>query len=228
MKQEIGSLRHLYLDEIETNLQTESHDFLINSAANAISDAQGRNWIPVIVKQTGSDSYEVIANSFIFAAAEEAGLTKVWCIIADNDKKTEIAAQTLSKEKIRKINLATASRDEIKIALDYLITRPINPLKGVKLAIATERIDAAYTQYWKESLFDVTKLKCGITRGKKLNIFKEIFYVTPEPLPDVITDSTWLETFNATDLKKMAKKRGLSGYSKLKKTTLIKLLSTED
>ncbi|OKH16958.1 transcription termination factor rho family protein [[Limnothrix rosea] IAM M-220] len=230
MKQEIGSLLHLYLDEIETNLPTESHDFLINSAANAINEADGRNWIPVIVKQTGSDSYEVIANSFVFAAAEEAGLTKVWCIVADHDKKTEVAAQTLSQELVGKVDLAVASRDEIKTALDYLITRPLNPLKGVNLAAATEKIDAAYTQYWKENLSDITKLGCGITTRsrKKLNILREVFYVTPQPLPDVITDCAWLETFNATELKKMAKKRGFSGYSKFKKAELVKLLSTEE
>ena len=227
MKQEIGSLLHIYLDEIQLIEPIESHDFLITSAAKAINKADGRNWIPLIVKQTGLEEYQVVANSFIFAAAEEAGIKKVWCIIADDSAITEESAQILAQEKIAKINLATATRDDIKSALDYLIKRPTNPLVGVKLATATERIDTAPRKYWKESLIDVTKLKCGITKGKKLNIFKEVFNVTPEHLPDEIKDRSLLNNFTATELKKMAKKRGLSGYSKLKKTQLIDLLSKD-
>lgn len=227
MKQEIGALLPIYLDEIQLIEPIESHDFLISSAAKAINKADGRNWIPLIVKQIGLEEYQVVANSFIFAAAEEARIKKVWCIIADDSAITEESAQILAQEKIAKINLATATRDEIKSALDYLIKRSINPLTGVKLATATERIDTAPRKYWKENLTDVTKLKCGITKGKKLNIFKEVFYVTPETLPDVITDKSLLDHFTATELKKMAKKRGFSGYSKLKKAQLIDLLSQD-
>lgn len=227
MKQEIGALLHLYLEEIQAGEPTEVHEFLIQSAAKAINEANDRNWIPLIVKQTGAEEYQVIANNFIFAAAQEAGLNKVWCIVADDSTVVQSSSQILAQEKISKVNLAKASRDEIKVALDYLIKRPVKPLNGVKIATATERIDAAPRKYWKESLIDVTNLKCGITRGNKLNIFKEVFYTTPEPLPDVITDPQLLATFNQTELKKMAKKRGLTGYSGLKKAALIKLLSED-
>lgn len=225
MKQEIGSLLHLYLDEIDSNLQTEAHDFLINGAAQALQQTDGRNWIPVIVKQTGSDAYEVLANSFIFAAAKKAGLTKVWCIVADHTESTQNLAQILAQETICKIDLATATRDEIKTGLDYLIKRSHNPLKKVKLATATERIYAAPRQYWKQDLSHVPKLKCGITKSKNLQIFKDVFFVTPQPLPEVITDVDFLKTFTNTELKAMAKKRGFSGYSSLNKTALVKLLS---
>lgn len=228
MQQEVGALLHLYLEDIATNHPTDAHDFLIMGAAQAILDAGGRNWIPIIVKQTGSDEYQVIANSFIYAAAQEAGITKVWCIVAGDSTATQESSQILAQERISKINLANASRDEIKVGLDYLIKRPINPLKGVKLATATERIDAAPRQYWKENLTDVINLKCGITKGNRLNIFREVFYTTPEPLPDVITDPQLLEIFTQTELKKMAKKRGLKGYSGLKKNALVKLLSEEN
>ncbi|MGB2924946.1 MAG: transcription termination factor rho family protein [Limnothrix sp.] len=227
MKQKTGTLLHLYVDEIETDMPTEAHSFLIMGAANAINEADGRNWIPLIVKQTGEETYKVVANGFILAAAEEAGLTKVWCIVADDSEVVGNSARILAQESISKINLAQASRDEIKVALDYLIKRPVNPLKGVKLATATERIDAAPRQYWKENLADVTRLKCGISRGNKLNVFKEVFYTVPEPLPEVITDESLLNTFTAAELKKMAKKRGFSGYAKFKKGELVKLLSEE-
>ncbi|MBE9117979.1 transcription termination factor rho family protein [Lusitaniella coriacea LEGE 07157] len=228
MKQEIGKLLHIYLDEIITEDPIETHEFLIDGAAKAINEAGGRNWIPLIVRQTEAEEFKVVANGFIFAAAEEAGIEKVWCIIADDSEKTQHSAKILAQEKTPSINLAKASRDEIKMAIDYLTRRSVNPLKGVKTATATERIDSAPRKYWKESLMDVTKLKCGITRGAKLKIFKEVFYTTPEPLPDVITDVALLNTFTTSDLKKMAKKRGFSGYSKFKKSDLVKLLSTNE
>lgn len=228
MKQEVGSLLHLYVDEIQISTPVKVHDFVLTGAAKAITQAGGRNWIPLIVKQTGAEEYQVIANGFILAAAEEAGMQKVWCIIADDSPVTQTSAQLLAQETLWKVNLATATRDDIKAALDYLIKRPVNPLKGVKLATATERIDNAPRKYWKESLTEVTQLKCGITKGKKLNIFKEVFYTTPEPLPDVITEPDLLSTFTVAELKKMAKKRSLSGYTKLKKNDLIKLLSSKD
>ena len=53
MAQEIGTLLHLCLEEIEPLISTKAHQFLITEAAKSINEAQGRNWIPVIVKQTG-------------------------------------------------------------------------------------------------------------------------------------------------------------------------------
>jgi hypothetical protein len=84
-----------------------------------------------------------------------------------------------------KINLSKASRDEIMAALRYLIEQPGSVLKTVKLAVATNRIDEAPRQYWKN--FDpITNLKCGITKGKKLDALKQVFYLTPQPMPDSI------------------------------------------
>lgn len=230
MKQEIGTLLHLYLDEIELKEPIEIHPFLINNGAKAINQANGRNWIPLIVKQIDSDKYEVIANSFIFATAQEAGVKKVWCIVADDSLITEESAKILAQEKIAKINLATASREEIKLGLDYLIKRSVNPLVGVNIATATERIDRANRCSWKENLAEIPKLKCGITKGKKLSIFKEIFYLKSsdeKPIDDPPPSFTEKELNKLTcqQLKAMAKEKGYSGYSKMKKQELIKLLS---
>lgn len=175
MKQEIGTLLHLYLDEIELREPIETHPFLISNGAKAINQANDRNWIPLIVKQIDSDKYEVVANSFIFVAAQEAGVKKVWCIVADNSPITEESAKILAQEKIEKINLATASREEIKLGLDYLIKRSINPLVGVNIATATERIDKADRLSWKENLVEIPKLKCGITQGKNSIFLKKYF-----------------------------------------------------
>ncbi|MEB3120046.1 MAG: transcription termination factor rho family protein [Snowella sp.] len=189
MKQEIGALLYLYRDEIEPLFPIEAHQFLIAEVAKAINQAEGRNWIPVIVRQTGADNFQAIANIFVLAAAQEAGLDKVWCVIADDSEQTEKSAQLLSQEIAPKINLATASREEIKLALDYLINRSIRPLSGVTLATALDKIDKAPRQFWKEELKEVTTLKCGITAAK-LKIFKEVFYSTPAPPPPKIDLST--------------------------------------
>jgi len=225
MKQEVGSLMYLYFDELELNEPVEVSEFLIYGAAQAVNQANSRNWLPIIVKQTGEDQYQVIGNAFTYAVAEQAGLEKVWCIIADNSPATTEASQLLAHEKVPQVNLARASFDEIKLGLEYLVHRPVNPLKGVNVAKASSRIDEAPRPYWRESLNDVTQLKCGITRGSKLEIFKEVFYVTPEPLPEIVTDTNILEMFNVIELKQMAKKRGIKGYSTKKRADLIKILS---
>jgi hypothetical protein len=221
---DIGNLMHLYLDEISPGEGSNAPDFLIRSTAHSLSQKGERNWVPVIVKETGEDQYEVIGNSFIYAVAEEAGLEKVWCIIADNSEETEELTKILAREKIPKINLSIASSDEIASALEYLIEKPGSVLKGVKKSVATNRIDEAPRRYWK-NLNEITKLKCGVTSGKKLDALKQVFYLTPEPLPDVIKDPAILSSMTATELKKMARKRKIVGYSKMKKAELIDALS---
>ena len=221
---DIGNLMYLYLDDIDPGKGTNAPEFLIMAAANILNANEGRNWVPVIVKNTGEDQYEVIGNYFIYAVAEAAGLERVWCIIADSSQETTDITEILAREAIPKINLSTASRDEIKAALQYVIEQPGSLLKSVKLLVATNRIEEAPRQYW-ETLEPVTKLKCGITKGKKLDVLKQIFYLTPQPMPDDISDPNVLNTLTSKELKKLAKKRGIKGYSKLTKSALVKLLS---
>ncbi|MGF1517184.1 MAG: Rho termination factor N-terminal domain-containing protein [Nodosilinea sp.] len=55
-------------------------------------------------------------------------------------------------------------------------------------------------------------------------MLEEVFYLTPEPMPEVITDRKILETLTTQQLKGMAKKRDVKGLSKLKKADLVELL----
>ncbi|MCC3436395.1 MAG: Rho termination factor [Oscillatoriales cyanobacterium] len=220
----LGSLMHLYIDEIDPGDATDAPEFLIKATAKILKQEGGRNWIPVIVKETGEDRYQVISNSFVYAVAEEAGLERVWCIIADDNDDTTTLTKILAGEEKPKINLSTASRDEIIAALQYLIEQPNSELKSVKLAIATNRIDEAPRKYWK-NFEPITSLKCGITKGKKLDAIKSVFYLTPQSMPDTINDVTILRTMTTVELKAIAKKRGIAGITKMKKDALIEALS---
>lgn len=233
----IGNLMRLYLDNIDSSISNDTPEFLIKASARLLKEKGDRNWIPLLVKETGKDKYEVIANSFIYAVAKEAGLDRVWCIIADNSDDTAEITKVLAKEKTPKTNLCIASRDEIVAALQYLIEQPGSALKTVKLAVATNRIDEAPRQSWQN--FDpIIKLKCGITKGAKIEALKQVFYLTPQPKPEEtmkadvaqpkIEKSTKVgisKTMKVDELKEIAKERGITVPNKIKKDDLIKLLS---
>ncbi|PSB31808.1 Rho termination factor N-terminal domain-containing protein [Chlorogloea sp. CCALA 695] len=233
----IGNLMDIYLDDINSSGETDTPEFLIKASARLLKEKDGRNWIPLLVKETGEDKYEVIANSFIYAVAKEAGLDRVWCIIADDSDDTAETTKVLAKEKTPKINLCTASRDEIVAALQYLIEQPGSALKTVKLAVAANRIDEAPRQSWQK--FDpIIKLKCGITKGAKLEALKQVFYLTPQPMPEETMkadiaqpkpektrDKASFKTMTVAELKEIAKEKGIAGVSKMKKDELIAALS---
>lgn len=234
---DIGNLMHLYLDDISPSEETNVSEFLIKASAALLKQNSGRNWIPVIVKQTNEDKYEVIGNSFIYTVAEQAGLERVWCIIADDSDDTAEVTKVLAGEKMPKINLSKASRDEIMAGLQYLIEQPGSALKTVKIAVAVNRIDEAPRQSW-QNFEPIIKLKCGITKGAKLEALKQVFYLTPQLMPEKNTkadvDKTMPEktsdvgsfkSMTVTELKKIAKERGIPISSKIKKDDLIKLLS---
>ncbi len=219
----IGNLMLLHFDEIEPGKPTEVHEYVIQFAAKQLGGDR-RNWVPIIVKETGPDQYQVIGNSFIYAVAAEAGLEKVWCIIADDSSEAAAISQALAQETPPKTNLSTADRDEISVALDYLMKQPATPLKGVRAASVVARLDEAPREYWQD-LKPITKLSCGITVGAKLKALEQVFYLTPKPIPEITTDRRLLEMMTVGELKAMAKKQRLTDYAKLKHPDLVKLLS---
>ena len=221
---DVGNLMYLDLEIIEPMETIDTSEYLINATARELNNSDGRNWIPLIVKETGEDSYQVIGNSFIYAVAQAAGLKKVWCIIADDSETTAKLSRMLAKEETPRINLSTASTDEIKSALEYLMAQPNTPLKSINLLKASNRIDEAPRKYWQD-FKPVTKLGCGITAGKKVKALEQVFYLIPKSMPDNIKDPDVLNSLTVAELKKIAKKRNLPKYSKLKKGELVNLLS---
>lgn len=178
---DVGKLMHLPLVDIQPGEPIEVPDFFILAAAEALLKANGRNWVPVIVKQTGKYEYQVVANTFTFAVAQEAGLDRVWCMVTDSSTETIDQIKILSRETTPKINLSTASREIIMDALKYLIKRPGSLLSKVDLLVATNRIEESNREEWID-FSPIAKLTCGITKGPKLNALSEVFYLSPPPL----------------------------------------------
>ena len=178
---DIGKLMHLPLADIEAGEPCSESEFIITAAAEAVLQASGHNWIPVIVKETGDYQYQVVSNSFIYAVAQQAELERVWCIIIEPESKNIEQAKILARETIPKVNLNTASRDTILAALRYLVAEPGSALKGLDVIVAANRISAANRETWS-NFSPITSLKCSITKGKKLDALTKVFFLSPTPV----------------------------------------------
>ena len=223
---DVGQLKYFYLENIVPNEDSNESEFLVNATAKILAKNGGRNWIPLMVKETGEDQYQVVGSNFIHTVAEAAGLKKVWCIVIEPTPEAEETTKVLAKEITPKVNLSNASRDEIKATLQYLISQPGSPLKTVNLLSATEKLEQASREYWNN--FDsIPSLKCGITKGKKLDTFKTAFYLTPLPPPPLppLPPPSELKALKVTELRKIAKERGVAGYTKMSKVALLDYFS---
>jgi hypothetical protein len=188
----IGKLMHLPLLDIQSEQEFSVSEFIIAAAAEAIRQAGGRNWIPVIVKEIEDYQYQVVSNHFVYASAHQAELERVWCIVIEPDAKSIEQAQILAREVSPKVNLATASRETILAALKYLIAESGSALKGVDAVVAANRIASANRESWS-NFNQIPTLKCGITKGKKLDSLSQVFFLAPptplpatQPKPEVI------------------------------------------
>nr|WP_216634516.1 Rho termination factor N-terminal domain-containing protein [Gloeomargarita lithophora] len=214
------------MDEIEITSGTDSPEFLIRATAKLLQQSGGRNWLPIVVKITEGGKYQVIGNSFVYAVAQDASLERVWCVVADDKEETAFLSRVLAKEQAPKMNLSTATRDEIMAALQFLIESPNSLLKGIQLDVATNLIDeASDRKYWKD-FEPITKLKCGITKTK-IDALKTIFYLTPELSPVIPTETRTddnISKMTVAQLRKLAKERDIAGTSKMNKADLLKVL----
>jgi hypothetical protein len=176
----IGKLMHLPLADIAPGDEFAESEFIVTAAAEAVVQAGERNWVPVIVQEIGDYQYQVVSNHFVYAVAQQADLERVWCIVIDPTPQNIEQAKILAREILPKINLNTASRETILAALNSLIAEPGSPLKGVKAVVAANRIAEANRESWSD-FSPITKLKCGITKGKKLDVLAKVFYISPPP-----------------------------------------------
>jgi hypothetical protein len=82
---EVGAAQSIYLDEISAKPQKIDRQ-KVADAARRFKEG-GRNWEPVIVRETGKDKYEIVGNAHLYEAAKQAGLERVWTMIGDENTK---------------------------------------------------------------------------------------------------------------------------------------------
>ena len=102
---DIGNLVCLPFDEIEPGIETDAHDIFLDEAVISLRVSQ-RNWLPLIVKEIDIDQYEVVANSFVYAALARAGLEKAWCIVVDDSDEVAKTSYLLARDCLPPINLS--------------------------------------------------------------------------------------------------------------------------
>ncbi|MFS8866631.1 Rho termination factor [Synechococcus sp. H65.1] len=202
---DLGKLVNLPLESIMPAEGFSAPSFLVTAAAAQLRATGGRNWVPLLVVEAGDYQYKAVGNHFVYAVAQEAGLERLWCIIVDPAPEQVEQAQVLARERIPKVNLTEASRETILAALRYLAEQPGTPLKGVDVTTAAARIAEADRSWWQD-LTPITKLGCRITRGKKLDALKEVFFLAPTAPPPSKKKSSKKTTTSAS-VKKTSSSR---------------------
>lgn len=189
----IGKLMYLPLTDIKSAENIAEPLFLTTAAAAAVQQTGGRNWVPVIVKEIADYQYQVVSNHFVYAVAQKAELERVWCIVIKPDEQNIEQAKILSRETLPKVNLSTASKETIAAALKYLVDEPGSILNKLDVAKTVNKIVTANRESWS-NLDILTTLKCGITKGDKLNALAKVFFVSPPkqseptpPAPEIIS-----------------------------------------
>jgi hypothetical protein len=179
----VGQLMCLPFDTIlPTDQYSAPPEYIISAAAETLLKTGGRNWVPLIVEEVEDYAYRAITNHFVYVVAAHAGLEELWCLVIQPSTPDIEQARILSGELTPKVNLTTASRDTIKSVLKYLASQPGTPLKSVDVTIASSKIAAEDRKNWQD-FTPITKLKCGITKGPKLDELATAFYLSPPPPP---------------------------------------------
>ncbi|MEP6516272.1 hypothetical protein [Microcoleus vaginatus] len=175
----IGKLMHLKLSKIESAEPCSESEFIIAGAAEAVLQAGNRNWIPIIVKETGDYQYQVVSNHFVYAVAQQAKLDLVWCIVIDPKPSNIEQAKILAREANPKVNLSTASKDTIIAVLKYLVKE--HNWKNVKPVETANKIVDSNREQWSD-FTPLTKLQCGLTKAR-LDFIAKVFSISPPPPP---------------------------------------------
>ncbi|MEG4144908.1 hypothetical protein [Microcoleus sp. Pol12B5] len=175
----IGKLMHLNLSKIESAEPCSESEFIIAGAAEAVLQAGNRNWIPIIVKETGDYQYQVVSNHFVYAVAQQAKLDLVWCIVIDPKPSNIEQAKILAREANPQVNLSTASKDTIIAVLKYLVKE--HNWKNVKPVETANKIVDSNREQWSD-FTPLTKLQCGLTKAR-LDFIAKVFSISPPPPP---------------------------------------------
>ncbi|GAB4217114.1 MAG: hypothetical protein OHK0012_20790 [Synechococcales cyanobacterium] len=183
----IGHLLNLPIESIEPDQEYSASEFLLLASAKLLKSTGSHNWLPIVVVEAEEYRYKIVANSFIFAVALQANAERVWAIVIPNEEIHISQSRVLAREILPKISLSTADREEIMAGLKFVMALPLSPIKTIDPVIAASRIsENPDRKYWTD-FSPISSLKCGLTKGKKLDSLAEIFYLTPEKPPESLT-----------------------------------------
>ncbi|MBC7971198.1 MAG: hypothetical protein H7Z11_13950 [Verrucomicrobia bacterium] len=172
----LGQIRRLPCKFIKG--QSEAQPIIIKAIAQELSTT-GKNILPVIVRLLGEDKYQAILNTQILDAARQVKLDFVWCIVVNQPMQQQIEVEL---GQVLRVNLTTAPEQALVETLAYIQAQPNSPLKGLDATITASKIAAEDRSTWQD-FTPIIKLKCGITKGKKLDALATVFYLTPPPPP---------------------------------------------
>jgi ribosomal protein L21 len=141
--------------------ESDTSSIIISAIADELKRI-GRNVLPVIVKQSGEDKYQVILNDQIVAAARQAKLDFVWCIIVDNGMENQLQVET---GKVVRTNLQAATEKELTNFFEFIQTQEKGFSKIQPPLVAKAVVEYRQANSFKDLNF-LTKLKCGIGKTK--------------------------------------------------------------
>ncbi len=141
--------------------KADTQEIVIQTIAQELK-VQGKNVLPVIVRELGEDDYQATLNTHILEAAKQAGLDFVRCIVVDAAMQSQVEVET---GEIVRINILTASDQELVNALKFVQSR-----KAEFSKLNLQKVAQAIVDYREKnkitSLVFLTKLKCGIGKAK--------------------------------------------------------------
>lgn len=84
---DVGQVMNIYDADISPpSSKSKKHNATqqeVDALAKKILETNGKNWVPVIVKQTGEDKYEVVGNHFAYDVMKRAGTGRMWATVVD-------------------------------------------------------------------------------------------------------------------------------------------------
>ncbi len=141
--------------------ESKASAMIISAIADELKKIE-RNVLPVIVKQHGEDKYQVVLNDHIIAAARQAKLDFVWCIIIDDNMEKQLQVEM---GKVVRTNLKTATEKELISFFEFIKTEE-KGLSSINPSLVAKKV----VEYRQENSFKdlnfLTRLRCGIGRAK--------------------------------------------------------------
>lgn len=141
--------------------ENNTSSIIISAIADELQKI-GRNVLPVIVKQSGEDKYQVVLNDHIIAAARQAKLDFVWCIIVDDVMEKQLQVEI---GKVVRTNLKAATEKELISFFEFIKTEEKGFSKIQPSLVAKAVVEYRQANSSKDLNFLAT-LRCGIGRAK--------------------------------------------------------------